>query len=125
MSPVRVLRIEIPLSESTGATLMADAFVKKSSTLTAAVAEHPERRLGPRYGINADTEVEEPLAQAKVAGRTADIGMGGCYVDAMTTFPPGTEVRVRIKRGGQTFEAEARVLFGDYPFDSLNGKEQK
>jgi hypothetical protein len=91
---------------------MADAFEKKSHTVASSVAEHAERRSGVRYGITADTEVEEPRTQAKVMGRTADLGLGGCYVDSLTTFPAGTEVSVRINREGQTFEANARVLYG-------------
>jgi hypothetical protein len=91
---------------------MADAFEKTSRTLASALADHAERRIGPRFGVNADTEVEEPQTQAKISGRTADLGMGGCYVDAMTTFPVGTEVCVRIKRGGKKFEADAKVLYG-------------
>jgi hypothetical protein len=91
---------------------MADAFEKISRSVASAVAEHSERRREARYGINADTEVEELQTQAKVNGRTTDLGLGGCYVDALTAFPSGTNVQVRIKRGGQTFEANARVLYG-------------
>lgn len=91
---------------------MPDAIGKGSRATASAVADHAERRRAPRYGINADTEVEEPETEAKVSGRTADLGLGGCYVDALTTFPAGTNVRVRISRGGHTFEANARVLYG-------------
>ncbi len=91
---------------------MPDADGKTSRTAALAVADHAERRRAPRYGINADTEVEEPETEAKVSGRTADLGLGGCYVDAVTTFPAGTNVRVRISRGGLTFEANAKVLYG-------------
>ncbi|HUK31242.1 MAG TPA: PilZ domain-containing protein [Candidatus Acidoferrum sp.] len=91
---------------------MPDAIGKTSRALSTAVAERAERRQGPRYGINADTEVEEPESETKISGRTADLGMGGCYVDSLTTFPAGTSVQVRISRGGHTFEADARVLYG-------------
>jgi hypothetical protein len=91
---------------------MADHFEKASGTIASSVEKHYERRGGVRYGITADTEVEEPRTQAKVMGRTADLGLGGCYVDSLTTFPAGTDVNVRIKRGEQTFEANARVLYG-------------
>jgi hypothetical protein len=91
---------------------MPDAIGKGSHTAALAVAEHAERRVAPRYGINADTEVEEPETEAKVSGRTADLGMGGCYVDSLTTFPAGTNVQVRISRAGRTFEARAKVLYG-------------
>ncbi len=91
---------------------MADPFEKTSHTLASAEVEHFERRCEARYGINADTEVEEPQTQAKVFGRTADLGMGGCYVDVVTTFAVGTIVCVRISRDGQKFEARAKVLYG-------------
>jgi hypothetical protein len=113
MYTARRLRTANPLSEGLGATLMADAFLKKSVTHASTVlADHPERRDGPRYGLNADTEVEEPRTQAKVFGRTTDLGLGGCYIDAMTTFPAGTEVCLRIKRGGLTFEADSKIIYG-------------
>jgi hypothetical protein len=91
---------------------MADPFEKASRPFASSAVDHSERRTSARYGITADTEVEEPRTQAKVMGRTADLGLGGCYVDSLTTFPSGTDVCVRIKRGGQTFEANARILYG-------------
>jgi len=91
---------------------MADSHEHQARTHGPAVTEQPERRSSPRYGTNADTEVEEPRTQAKLIGRTTDLAMGGCYVDALTAFPVGTHVHVRINRAGQEFEAEARVLYG-------------
>ncbi|HEV3219859.1 MAG TPA: PilZ domain-containing protein [Candidatus Acidoferrales bacterium] len=91
---------------------MADAIGKTSHPAKSAVADDADRRSVPRYIVNADTEVEEPLTQAKVSGRTADLGLGGCYVDSLTIFPAGTDVVVRITRAGTTFAAEAKVLYG-------------
>jgi len=91
---------------------MADQSEKRTGAAGPAVAERPERRAGPRYATTADTEVEEVRTQAKVIGRTTDLGMGGCYVDGLTTFPVGTRVQVRIRRAGQVFETAAKVLYG-------------
>lgn len=90
-----------------------------------------ERRNVQRFVINADSEVEEPKAKAKVNGRMTDIGLGGCYVDAMTTFPVGTHVIVRMMREDLPFEAGAKVVFASpglgmgLAFSNLGPEQQR
>ena len=43
----------------------------------------------------------------------SEIGIGGCYVDAMNPFPEGAAVQVRILRDQGTFEAKAKVVYCD------------
>jgi hypothetical protein len=90
---------------------MAGDSVKYVSTLVRAVAKQDERRKIPRYAVNADSEVEEPRVKAKINGRMTDLGMGGCYVDAIMTFPVRTCVHVRMTREDLDFEADATVVF--------------
>jgi hypothetical protein len=90
---------------------MAGDSYKYGTTLVRAVEKHDERRKIPRYAVNADSEVEEPRVQAKINGRMTDLGMGGCYVDAMMTFPVDTTVHMRMTREDLNFEADAKVVF--------------
>ncbi len=90
---------------------MAGDSHKYAGTLVRNVVKHDERRKIPRYAVNADSEVEEPRVRAKINGRMTDLGLGGCYVDAMMTFPVGTAVHLRMKREDLHFEADAKVVF--------------
>jgi hypothetical protein len=90
---------------------MAEDSYKYGTTLERTVVKHDERRKIPRYSVNADSEVEEPRVRAKINGRMTDLGLGGCYVDAVMTFPVNTYVHVRMSREDLKFEADARVVF--------------
>ncbi len=90
---------------------MDDAKEKRSSVLVREKPKQDERRQVPRHTINADSQVEEPRVQAVINGRMTDLGMGGCYVDAMMTFPVGTQVVVRLTREDLTFEANATIVY--------------
>jgi hypothetical protein len=90
---------------------MAGDSYKYTGTLVRPVEKHNERRKIPRYAVNADSEVEEPRVQAKINGRMTDLGLGGCYVDSMMTFPVDTVVHMRMMREDLKFEADAKVVF--------------
>jgi PilZ domain len=90
---------------------MAGDSYKYAGTLVRTVEKHNERRKIPRYAVNADSEVEEPRVQAKINGRMTDLGLGGCYVDSMMTFPVDTTVHMRMTREDLKFEADAKVVF--------------
>jgi PilZ domain-containing protein len=90
---------------------MAADSHKYATTLVRTVGKQKERRKIPRYAVNADSELEEPRVRAKINGRMTDIGLGGCYVDAMMTFPVDTDVHMRMTRKDLKFEADAKVVF--------------
>jgi hypothetical protein len=91
--------------------MAGDPFHKYAGTLVRTVEKQNERRKIPRYAVNADSEVEEPNVRAKINGRMTDLGLGGCYVDAMMTFPVDTAVHMRMSREDLHFEADAKVVF--------------
>ena len=68
-----------------------------------------ERRRHLRFPFTVDAEAIEHQTQAKVRGRTSDLSLGGCYIDAMTPFPVGTVVQIRLTKGGVIFSADAVV----------------
>jgi hypothetical protein len=69
-----------------------------------------ERRRSLRFPFTVAAEVTESRSQTRVAGRTADIGVGGCYVDTMAPFPTGAIVRVRLNRESRQVDAIAQVV---------------
>jgi hypothetical protein len=90
---------------------MDDAAGKRTSVLVREKQRPDERRQTPRHIVNLDSQVEEPRVQAIINGRMTDMGLGGCYVDSMMTFPIGTHVVVRLTREDMDFQAKARVVF--------------
>ncbi len=70
-----------------------------------------ERRTSPRYAFTATCDATEPKSGAKIVGRTSDLGRGGCYIDTIGPFPPGTNLVVRINRDNQTLRMAGKVIF--------------
>jgi hypothetical protein len=70
-----------------------------------------ERRTSPRYPFTATCDAMEPKSHAKIIARTSDLGRGGCYIDTIGPFPPGTTLVVRINRERQSLTIEGKVIF--------------
>jgi PilZ domain len=71
-----------------------------------------ERRTSPRYPFTAGVTAVEPASQTEVEAHTADLSARGCYVDAMTPFPAGTELNLRLTKNGKSFHTKVRVIYG-------------
>jgi hypothetical protein len=69
------------------------------------------RRAEKRYPFTASAEIVDLNTQVKIDARTSDLSSGGCYVDTMNPLALGTEVSVKLSRGGVAFEANARVNY--------------
>jgi hypothetical protein len=76
---------------------------------------HPERRASLRFPFTAAAEVFDILSQARIVGRTSDIGFGGCYIDTLSPFAKGSIVRVRLEQELHEFEALAVVTYANAP----------
>jgi PilZ domain len=70
-----------------------------------------ERRASVRYAVSAFAEVIEPETRTRLRGRATDLGQGGCYVDAISPFPVGTTVQIRLTSGRRTFQSQACVIY--------------
>jgi len=77
-------------------------------------AQAAERRLYARFPFTAEAIVTELRSQTRVAGRSSDLGSGGCYIDTMSTLPVGTGVRIQLKHEHRTFEALAIVAYAHH-----------
>jgi len=74
-----------------------------------------DRRAERRYPLAATVEVFDIRSRARLTGRCADIGLGGCYIDTLSPFAIGSQVRIRIERDLRRFEAEAVVAYASVP----------
>ena len=70
-----------------------------------------ERRSAPRYAMVLAAEVIELPRGAKLSARTADISRTGCYIDTLNPVPKGSDVRLRITHGTETFVSLGRVVY--------------
>jgi PilZ domain-containing protein len=77
----------------------------------AGVVAPAERRRNLRFPFTATVEMTEYSTGAKIPGRTADLGLGGCYIDTLTPLPVGTEIKIKILKDNESFEAQAKVMF--------------
>jgi hypothetical protein len=75
-----------------------------------------KRRSVRRCPFVASAEVTELRSGALLSARTSELGLGGCYVDALNPFPKGTLVRLRILRDQGAFETKAKVVYCDPRF---------
>jgi len=78
--------------------------------------QHAKKRSVRRCQLVASAEVTEPHSGARITGRTSEVAVGGCYVDALNPLPEGTLVEVRILRDQGTFETKAKVVYSDPGF---------
>jgi hypothetical protein len=70
-----------------------------------------ERRRNARHPFTATVEVVELNSQTRIQGRTSDLSRGGCYVDAISSFPAGSIVKMRLTKETRTCEAQAEVVY--------------
>src|SRR5882724_10612673 len=76
-----------------------------------AAAAGADRRIHPRYEFVAAVEVVAAESGARIETRVRDLSQQGCYVDTNNALPLGTVTDVRITKGAQLFEAQARVVY--------------
>jgi PilZ domain len=69
-----------------------------------------------RCPLVATAEVTELGSGTLLSARTSELGMGGCYVDALNPFPLGTLVGLRILRDQGVFDTKAKVVYCDPKF---------
>jgi len=74
------------------------------------------RRSVRRCPLVASAEVTELRSGAQLSARTSELGLGGCYVDALNPFPEETLVGLRIVRDQGVFETHAKVVYCDPSF---------
>lgn len=77
---------------------------------------HANQRSVRRCALVASVEVTELRSGATLSARISELGVGGCYVDALNPFPQGSLVSLRIVRDQGVFETKAKVAYCDPRF---------
>ncbi len=78
--------------------------------------KYSKERSVKRCPFVASAEVVEVGTGTKLSARTSEIGVGGCYVDALNPFAVGTATVIKILRDQGAFHAKARVVYSDPSF---------
>jgi hypothetical protein len=86
-------------------------FSRNSTPRESAPAAEADRRENSRHAFFLAAEAEEIDSRAKLQARTSDLSLGGCYLDAMSPFPPGTRIDLKLTRESQTFRSRAVVVY--------------
>jgi hypothetical protein len=90
---------------------MNDSLSKSGQAEAPSSTTLEERRKSARHTFSAAVEVFEPLSHLRIAGRSSDLSLGGCYLDMISPLPVGTQVTVRLQKGNTTLEAPATVIY--------------
>jgi PilZ domain len=76
-------------------------------------AQPANKRSVRRCSLVASAEVTDLDSGTRLSARISEIGLGGCYVDALNPFPEGTKVTLKILRDQGVFETNAKVVYCD------------
>jgi len=101
----------IPTDVENFATSPNVAGDTKNPAGPAVTSSGADRRIHPRYEFTAAVEGRAAESGARIETRVRDLSQQGCYVDTSDALPLGTVTDVRIKKGGQLFEARSRVVY--------------
>jgi len=69
-----------------------------------------DRRSAPRFRFTARAEVVGHGSDVVLAGRIVRISQTGCYVNTLSAPPTGTQIRLRITHGLDTFKSAGKVV---------------
>lgn len=73
--------------------------------------EHQQARLTPRYSFVVDIELTDVQSEIQIRAQTKELSLFGCGVDTLKLFPKGTDVRIKLSRGGADVKALARIVY--------------
>src|SRR5262249_1296703 len=74
-----------------------------------------ERRKHPRFKISVPVEVHSETSNAPLHCATSDLSLGGCHIESMYPFPPGTRLHLKLD-AAETLLISARVVTCDPQF---------
>jgi hypothetical protein len=70
-----------------------------------------ERRRTHRFLFEAPIELTLEKSHDRIAAITSDIGLHGCFVKTVFSFPVGSTVKVKIIEQGRCFSATGEVTY--------------
>ena len=72
--------------------------------------EIDERRTSARLGVIVQADIEEPVSQRRIQGQTANVSVGGCFVEASESLMPGSIVKLVLGSETRKLHCNARVV---------------
>ncbi len=70
-----------------------------------------DRRSQPRYRFTAHAKVTHEISGKNVEANIIDISERGCHAETNEPFPLGTETKILIRKSGDSFATQARVVY--------------
>jgi PilZ domain len=83
----------------------------KASGAPPAQSGSADRRTQPRYRFTAHAQIIEDASGKNIEAHVGDISERGCHAQTTTTFPLGTVTKIVIRKGTDSFAAQARVVY--------------
>jgi hypothetical protein len=68
-----------------------------------------EKRRSPRYKCEGSLEMCLEGAESRTWATCTDVSMHGCYVEATTTYPVGTNLRMKLQANGSQVQSKGCV----------------
>ena len=68
-------------------------------------------RRTPRYSFVVDVEVTDIQSGVQIRGRTKQLSLLGCGLEALKLFPKGTNVKIKFSHQGADAKVLARVVY--------------
>ena len=90
-----------------------------------------EKRGGVRVKVSVPIELTPEGSETPLRTETADLSVGGCYIEMLFTLPVSTQVQVSLQAGGSTIRATGKVVTRDpnvgngIEFTSMTDKDSK
>jgi hypothetical protein len=103
----------------------------KDATLAAPAPNPAERRTEPRTPLIAEADVADIASGVKLSARVSDLSLSGCYLDALTPLPEGSDVHLRIDFNNERLALRAKIRFSHaglgmgVQFNSLSGEQMQ
>jgi hypothetical protein len=75
------------------------------------VVERAVARRTPRYSFVVDVEMADLQSGSQIRGRTKQLSVLGCGLDALRLFPKGTNVKITLTHRGAQANVLARIVY--------------
>jgi c-di-GMP-binding flagellar brake protein YcgR len=72
-----------------------------------------EKRNYPRLKVRVPVELRQEATEAPIRGETADLSLGGFYIEMVFTLDIGTELDITLQVGDSTLLAAGEVVTCD------------
>ena len=105
--------------------------VETRDDLAASAQSSSERRSEPRTTLIAQAEVADIASGVKLSARVSDLSLSGCYLDALTPLPEGSQVHLRISFNDERLALRAIIRFSHpglgmgVQFDAPTGEQMQ